>query len=84
MAAKREFKANEVRSIVATYEKGYGLEFLAEKYGVGTGPIRQVLVDNDVAIRGRGRPSAETVKARGRLRSGPGGPPARQPAEATA
>lgn len=53
--------SNTQRSIVSKYGKGIGLVALAEEFKLAVPVIRRVLVENDVAIRGRGRPA--TVEA---------------------
>ncbi len=55
---KTKVSSNQQRSIVSKYNKGSGLGALAEEFGMGPAVIRRVLADNDVAIRGRGRPAA--------------------------
>lgn len=54
-------KPNTQRSIVSKYNKGLGLVALAAEFELSTPVIRRVLVDNDVEIRGRGRPAVATA-----------------------
>lgn len=53
--------SNTVRSIVSKYTRGAGLVALAEEFELSASVIRRVLVDNDVPIRGRGRPAGTTA-----------------------
>lgn len=48
--------SNKTRSLVTKYKKGAGLVALAEEFGLSTPVIRRLLTENDVVIRGRGRP----------------------------
>ncbi len=54
--SKTKVNKNHQRSIVSRYNKGTGLVELAEQFELGIQIIRRVLTDNEVAIRGRGRP----------------------------
>jgi len=56
--AKVKLTANQVRSIVSKYNKNVGLVALATEFGHSVPVIRRVLEENDVTIRGRGRPVA--------------------------
>jgi len=57
--SKTKVTANQVRSIVAQYNKGgpgNGLVAIAERLELGVQIIRRVLVEAGVKIRGKGRP----------------------------
>ena len=51
-----EVTVNATRSLVSKYNKGTGLVALAEEFGLSVPVIRRVLTENEVQIRGRGRP----------------------------
>lgn len=53
---KLELNKRTTKTIVSQYGKGMGLVALAEKVQVSIPVIRRILVENDVAIRDRGRP----------------------------
>jgi len=48
--------ANEVRSVLAKYNKGAGLVALAKEFDHSIPVIRRILVEGKAKIRGRGRP----------------------------
>jgi len=52
---------NQAKSIVAKYNKGAGLVALAAEFELSLPVIRRALVENDVVIRGRGRPVTVTA-----------------------
>ena len=53
---KAAVTSNQVRSIVSKYRKGTGLVSLAGEFGFSVPVIRRVLTEQDVSVRGRGRP----------------------------
>jgi len=59
MRRKTEVTSNQVRSIVARYNKGgkgNGLIGIAEAVKLSPGIVRRVLLEQNVTLRGRGRP----------------------------
>ena len=57
---RTEVTLNTQRSIVAKYKKGGptgGLVALAKAFNMSISVIRRVLVENEIEIRGRGRPA---------------------------
>lgn len=61
MAAKVNITANQRRSIVSRYTKrDQGLVQIAEETGLGIGVVRRVLTEEDVQLRGRGRPRRDS------------------------
>jgi hypothetical protein len=56
---KKEVTENQRRSIIAKYNSGMGLREIGDSFEDNTlavAVVRRVLVENNVAIRGRGRP----------------------------
>lgn len=49
--------ANAVKSLVSKYNKGTGLVALSEEFETSVPVIRRILTENEVKIRGRGRPA---------------------------
>jgi len=60
-ANKIEFSVPVIKDICQKYGAGYGLQDIAVAYNVSAGVIRRVLAANEVAIRGRGRPTREQI-----------------------
>ena len=54
---------NTRRSIVAKYGKGIGLVQIAADTELCVTVVRRCLIDNQVALRGRGRPRKVNVEA---------------------
>ena len=59
--AKTEVTENQRRSILSRYQKGEGFNPIGEALNLSFGVIRRVLVENNVEIRGRGRPCKATA-----------------------
>lgn len=55
-----EVVGNQRKSLVSKYNKGAGLVALATEFELSVPVIRRVLEENNVIIRGRGRPSLQT------------------------
>ena len=51
---KSEFSNKEVAEMIAMYQQGHGLMYIAAHYYSNNGTIRQVLIQNGIAIRARG------------------------------
>ncbi len=55
-ARRHEIPDEHVRDLCLRYRRGDSLERLAVEFGLTVTIVRRVLVENDVTIRGRGRP----------------------------
>ena len=56
MPTKIKVTRKYTRTILSRYNKGRGLEYIADEFGLAVSVIRRVLTDEGVKIRGRGRP----------------------------
>jgi hypothetical protein len=54
---RKEVSAGQKREITTQYQAGAGMLTLADKYGHCVSVIRKVLVEAQLEIRGRGRPT---------------------------
>ena len=55
-ARRHEVPDEHIRDLCFRYKSGGSLEQLAVEFGLTVTIVRRVLVENDVTIRGRGRP----------------------------
>lgn len=54
--SKKASENRKAKRVVDLYQRGNGLQAVAERLGKSVAWVRSVLVENGVPVRGRGRP----------------------------